>query len=611
MLPLKSILKQLNSKVGLLVLICFLFLNLNSQIDSVSFYKKIKTVADKSKFATLIYDAVFVNPTPQEYPKEPSSKEEKMVNPYLKSENKIIRKIHIVVNDPFGYSINDTSYKKVNSIQKLGNVLHVASYKKVINNRLLFKENEQINALSLSESERLLRQTTFINDARIFVSDLPDTTSADVYVIVHDKWTVTVPFNITDLYINERFKNQSVLGTGHQFEQFVQFTRPNEMTYSGFYNASNIGQTYVSSRLYYETNKNGTGIGASVESPFYSPLAKWAGGINVLREWKYFNYQDTVANVNKRTDLYYSRYDVWLGKSIKINSKRKFFKQSANFIVGERFYIDYYDKRPSFQIDINKTNINSSTIIGNLGFAVQQYYKEKFVYRFGANEDVPHGLILQLLYGATENELGISKYYLGGEIARAKHYSIGYFSTSFSYGMFFGSKISNDITSRIKINYFSNLLRVGKWYVREFMYNNWVYGINKLPGNNLTLTSGDLYGFEGSGLSGNMKAVLNLETVAYAPYNLIGFRFAPTLLLGYGMLGNSVNNFAKSNLYQAYAVALMVRNENLLSSTFQISFGMYPLLPNGDTYGYKYGPVTSFTLRVNPFIVARPEFISY
>lgn len=611
MLPLKSILKQLNSKVGLLVLICFHFLNLNSQTDSVSIYKKIKTVTDKSKFATLIYDAVFVNPTPQEYPKEPSSKEEKMVNPYLKSENKIIRKIHIIVNDPFGYSINDTSYKKVNSIQKLGNVLHVASYKKVINNRLLFKENEQINALSLSESERLLRQTTFINDARIFVSDLPDTTSADVYVIVYDKWTVTVPFNITDLYINGRFKNQSVLGTGHQFEQFVQFTRPDEMAYSGFYNASNIGQTYVSSRLYYETNKTGTGIGASVESPFYSPLAKWAGGVNYLREWKYFDYNDTVANVNKRTDLYNSRYDVWLGKSIKINSKRKIFKQSTNFIVGERFYIDYYDKRPSFQIDINKTNINSSTIIGNLGFAVQQYYKEKFVYRFGANEDVPHGLIVQLLYGATENELGISKYYLGGEIARARHYRIGYFSTSFSYGMFFGSKISDDITTRVKINYFSNLLRVGKWYVREFMYNNWVYGINKLPGNNLTLTSGDLYGFEGSGLTGNMKAVLNLETVAYAPYNLIGFRFAPTLLLGYGMLGNSVNNFSKSNLYQAYAVALMVRNENLLSSTFQISFGMYPLLPNGDMYGYKYGPVTSFTLRVNPFIVARPEFISY
>lgn len=608
---LKSILKHLNLKVVCLVLLINSFIYINAQTDSVSIYKKIKTVADKSKFATLIYDAIFVNPIPQEYPKEPSSKEVKMVNPYLKSENKIIRKIHILVNDPFGFSVNDTSFKKVNSVQRLGNVLHVASYKKVINNRLLFKENEQLNALSLSESERLLRQTMFINDARIFVSDLADSTSADVYVIVQDKWTVTIPINITDMYINGRFKNQSLLGTGHQFEQFIQFTRPDEMAYSGFYHASNIGQTYISSRLYYETNKNSTGIGALVESPFYSPLAKWAGGINYLREWKYFDYKDTITNTKMRTDLYYSHYDIWLGKSIKINSMRKIFKQSTNFIIGERFYMDNYDKRPSFQIDLNKVNVNSSTIIGNFGFAVQQYYKEKFVYRFGANEDVPQGLIVQLLYGANENELGISKYYLGGEIARAKYYRIGYFSTSFSYGMFFGSKISNDITARVKINYFSNLMRLSKWYVREFLYNNWVYGINKLPGKNLSLTSGDLYGFDGVGLSGNSKAVLNLETVAYAPYNLIGFRFAPTLLLGYGMLGNSVNNFSKSNLYQAYAVALMVRNENLLSSTFQISFGMYPLMPDGSMYGYKYSPVTSFTLRVNPFIVGKPDFISY
>jgi hypothetical protein len=49
----------------------------------------------------------------------------------------------------------------------------------------------------------------------------------------------------------------------------------------------------------------------------------------------------------------------------------------------------------------------------------------------------------------------------------------------------------------------------------------------------------------------------------------------------------------------------------LVSSTFQISFGMYPFLPNGDNNVFLFNPVTSFTLRVRGFSIGRPEFISY
>lgn len=604
--------KVLIKPIVILCLFTFLSETSISQInDSVTIYKKIKKVADKSKFATLIYNAIFVDPRPQEYPKEPSSKEEKIVNPYLQFENKVIRKINIKVYDPFGFSVSDTLLYKTNTVQKFGNSLHVSSFKRVITSRLLFRENQPLDPLSLSESERLIRQSTFVNDARIIASETTGKDSVDVFVIVQDKWTVVIPVVVTDAYANARFRNHSLLGTGNQFEQFVEVTKTNEVSFSGFYNISNIRHTYLSSRLYYETNKNGTVAGVSLESPFYSPLAEWAGGANLSGSWKYFTYTDSVTGVIKKTDLNSSSYDVWLGKNIRINTKRKLLKQSANFIIGERFYINNYDKRPSFAIDAEKKNVNSSAIIGNFGFAVHQYYKDRFIYRFGANEDVPYGLIIQMIYGVTDNEFGKSKYYIGGEIVRARHYKVGYFSSLFAYGMFFGKTSANDITTRVKFNYFSDLFRIGKWYLREFVNNNWVYGLNKIPGQNVSITSDDLYGLNGDALSGNSKVVLNIETVAYAPYNVLGFRFAPTLLLGYGMVGSQKHNFSKSNLYQAYAIALMVRNENLLSSTFEISFGYYPLLPNGENNAYKYSPVTNFTLKVNGFTIGKPAFISY
>jgi len=579
--------------------------------DSLSLYKKIKKFCYKHKCTTWAYDAIFVNPEPKEYSASPTVNEGKIINPYLKYSGRIIRNVTIVVLDPFGHSVTDTTKQKINPLQKFGNAAHVTTRHWVINNKLLFKTNDTVSALSLSESERLLRQSVYVNDARIFITAIKNTDSVDVNVLVQDKWSITAPAALTDVSGNVRFRDQNLMGTGQQFEQYIGFRRPNVMDYNGYYNVANIDHLYLSSQLSYQTNKDGTGVGLSFDRPFYSPLAKWAGGASANKTWRYYNYIDPTDELGKQLALNNLSYDLWLGKSIKISDKKTLFNQSTNIIVGERYYASTYQKRPPFSIDVQRSNLNSSAFIGNIGFSVQQFYKDKFIYRFGANEDVPEGLIMQFLYGATKKEFSPLRYYTGIELARAKHFKFGYATATFSYGMFFNKYISNDITTNYKINYFSDLLRIGKWYIREFINYNLVYGQNKLPEEKISLTSDELYGFNSGSLKGNTKMVLNIETVAYAPYNLIGFRFAPVLLAGFGMLGDQQNNVMNSNLYQAYSLGLMVRNENLLSSTFQVSFGVYPFLPNGANNVVKYDPVTSFTIHVRTFTVSRPQFISY
>jgi hypothetical protein len=574
--------------------------------DSLKLYRNIKKLAYKSRVTKLVYDALFVDPEPKDYP-APASPAEKHVNPYLLHEGKVIRNIQITVYDPFGYSVADSMPRKINWSQRVGNGVHITTRKWVVNNRLLFKKNERLNALKLSESERVLREAVFINDARIVSVAHGD--SVDVFVYVHDKWPVTIPLEVTDMVANARLKSHNLFGLGQQFEQYAGFSRPDIFDYNGYYAISNIDNTFISSRLGYQTNVNGTSAYLDFDRPFYSPLARWAAGLNISHAWRDFKKTDSIIG-----PLVYPvnviGYDVYAMHTLKPRTPRIMFNQSSNYILGARlFNYIHYQKQPRWVDSLG--NLNAVACIVNAGFAIQQFYKDKYIYRFGANEDVPEGLIIQTNFGILKREEKHLRFYNGIEIARARHFGRSYLSATTAFGVFYNPEVTNDITASFNLNYFSDLIRVNRWYFRQFFYYKAVYGEHKLDGETITLSSDELYGFSNGTLSGTTKMVFNSETVAYMPYNIIGFRLAPVFLAGMGIIGNKDVPLEKSLLYQGYALGMMFRNENLLTSTFQVSFGMYPFLPEGSTYVFKYNPVTSFTLKIRGFSVSRPDFVGY
>ncbi len=588
------------------------FIYAQQSADTNNIYVRLKKYAYKRKLTRMAFDAVFVDPQPMEYPTKPESTQKKNVNPYLKYEGKTIRTIHILVFDPFGYSVNDTALKKIKRFQKAANQLHITTRQWVIHNRLLFRENEEVEALEISETERMLRQTVYVNDARIEVKRTKSRDSVDVYVYVHDKWPITAPVNIiSPTSGNFTIRNKNLFGVGQQFEQYTSAKYPNEYLFNGYYQIANIDETFISARGYYEAGTNGTLVGINFDRPFYSPLAKWAGGLAMNKSWRYYLYSKPESQTQEKLNLDFTGFDVWGAKSTKLSTDSSIFNLSTNIITGIRYYQNTFQRRPSFTIDTAKSFRNQRMIIGNAGFAIQQYYKEKFIYRFGATEDVPEGLIIQLIYGGVKNEFDPVRYYAGTEIATARHFKIGYLTATFSYGVLFNKGLNNDVTTRFRIYYFSDIFKRGDWYFRQFVNYDLVTGMNKNHKEKISISAAELYGFNAGPANGNTKMLLNLETVAYAPYNIIGFRFAPVLMLGYGMISDPINKVLNSKIYQAYALGILVRNENLLSSTFQISAGFYPYLPDGRRNVVLYSPVTSFTLRVRGFSVSKPAFIGY
>ncbi|MCD6066971.1 MAG: hypothetical protein K0S33_1797 [Bacteroidetes bacterium] len=577
--------------------------------DSLQMYKKIKSFMYKRKFTRLVYDAVFRDPEPKEYPKAPETAE-KNVNPYLVYNGFVIQKIQITVYDPFGFSLTDTSQKDIKRIERWGNKTHIRTRKWVINNKLLFKESDTINALVISETERLLRAAPYVNDAKITMFE-QGCDSVIVNVVVHDKWAITIPAELTDVTANARFRNYNMMGLGQQFEQYARFKRPDDWYFSGFYTIANLDNTYISSTLAYSRGRDGTAVSLNFDRPFFSPLAKWAGGLTVGKNWNYYFYTDPATSEEKKTPADNAYYDAWLGKSFKLSKERTLFNQSTNIIASVRYYNSLFQRVPDVSVAPAYSYRNSWGVLANVGLAVQQYYKDQYVYRFGSNEDVPEGFIGQLVYGIQEVEPLRLRHYIGFEIARAKHFNFGYLTGTYAQGVFFNRNISNDATYNAKLYYFSNLLRSGRWYFRQFVNYNFLHGENKQFGAKITLSGDELYGFTSGSLNGNTKMLMNLETIAYAPYKLIGFKFAPAFLAGYGIMGDPQNKLTKSRLYQGYSIALMIRNENLLNSTFQVSVGLYPFLPDHKDPVLKYNPVTSFTLRVRPFVMGRPEFVGY
>ena len=595
----------------LLIVLCSLC-GQAQQEDSLRIYRKIKHAAYKYRLTRLAYDAVFVDPEPREYPVQPAvPKEEKHVNPYLLYPGRIIRNIYVTVLDPFGNSVNDTVRRRINLLQRMGNRAHITTQRWIVLNRLLFRENDTVNPLAFSESERVLRQAVFVNDARIFISPTPSRDSIDVNVVVHDKWPITVPLMITDISGNIRLRSTNMLGLGQQFEQYAGFRRPDFYELNGYYGIANIDRTFISSRLSYAHTKDFTNVSHWFDRPFYSPLAKWAGGLGLGHTWRQHGYYDSTQDVRRTVPLNLFSYDVYMAKSVKFSSSMSLFNQSTNFILGLRHFNNLYVNRPSREIDPARVHRNWGAVLGNVGFAVQQYYKDKYIYRFGANEDVSQGLIVQFIYGGFRREFDKERFYTGLEVARAHHFDVGYLAGTISYGVLYNTKVPNDVTTNLRLNYFSELWRIRRWYFRQFLYYALVHGENKFSGERITLRAEEMYGFNNGTLSGNTKMLLNSETVAYLPYNFIGFRFAPVLMASVGMIGDKESPVVHSRIYQGYSLGLMMRNENLLSATLQVSMGFYPYLPDGRRNVLLYNPVGSFGLRVRGFAVNRPDFVAY
>lgn len=147
--------------------------------------------------------------------------------------------------------------------------------------------------------------------------------------------------------------------------------------------------------------------------------------------------------------------------------------------------------------------------------------------------------------------------------------------------------------------------------MRQFASVQSVNGLNREAYEFININGRQMYGFNSPLLQGKNKLILNLETVFYTPYSILGFRFAPIVMMGFAKIGNSPAGMFNSRIYQSYSIGLLLRNENLIANSFQFSIGFYPYVPGTGSDVFQANPVGNFSLRVRDFTIGKPEVVGF
>ncbi|WP_162053778.1 BamA/TamA family outer membrane protein [Pontibacter pamirensis] len=501
---------------------------------------------------------------------------------YEKHTYKIVRRIDFMGMKPFGYSVHDTTKVPKNFFEKAGNSLHMRTGRGLIRNKLLFEKDAPLEPLALVESERLLRQTRYILDARIIVNEETTTEdSVDVFVITRDIFSLggSGSFDPSSGRGRITLRELNFLGQGHQVEGSYRFNlnnRPRPWEAAGYYTIENIGRTYISADLAYVDKNYHKEKSVLLRRDFFSTNTKYAGalGVNWMEQRIMLapTSDDTIAHF---ATLGYNRQDAWLGRSFRFKSYNLGYEPRSRLILGLRF------TRTDFTIKPSESFQDNTLVMGSLGYSIRKYYKDRYLFGFGRTEDIPTGTLLSLTTGYEKGDLRDRKYF-GASVSMAKYQTdFGYLYGKASYGSFVRDSQWEQGVLQLETLYFTKLSEWGNWKLRQFFWGRGTWGINRNPEELLSINDeSGLRGFRSTLLRGSRRVALNYEANLYTPFSLFGFKLATVVFADFAWLSSRHESSPfKGVPYRGYGVGLRFRNEYLSFSTIQFSVSYYPQLP--------------------------------
>ena len=582
--------------------------------DTTKIYKDIESYSKRNKFNTFMYRLIF-KPITVISKKEVKKKSYKKLiqKPYSTFQRKIIRKINIVTLDPFGYSVTDTSMVSQNKLTKVGNDLHIKTQITAIRNLLLIRENEPFNSFYVKESERLIRSQKFVHDVSFYVTlTKPKSDSVDIFIRELDIWSINAQGSVSTSRLNFGIADKNFLGSGDEFHNVFSRNFTNGISaFNTDYFIPNIKTSYINSKLHFGIDGYGnSNRSVAFDRPFYSPYAKWAAGISFVSQVK----KDSLIYLNPiYSPLNYKlkSQDFWVGKAIQIFKGSTEEELATNLILTLRYLRMRYNEKPSAINDPLHIYSSQDFYLAGVGISTRKYVQDIYIFKYGTIEDVPVGKVFELKGGLQLRD-NSWRPYLGLRLSFGNYNEWGYLSTNIEYGTFFRSGPSEQGVITAGVNYFTGLFEIGRWKFRQFVKPQITIGINRFSYDSLTLNDNyGINGFNSTGLSGTNRLLFMLQTQSYAPWNLLGFHFGPFLVYSVGMLGDAFTGFKNRKMYSQIGFGVLIKNENLVFNTFQISISFYPLIPGNGQNIFKMNSFTTTDFGFRDFEIGKPVPVMY
>lgn len=594
---------------------CFFALSAFAQVkeqgkDSTNFYHDIHNLSKKSTFNKIVYKLFFRASAILSNDKT-TKKDHKVINTD-KSSGRIIRNIKIETLDPFGYSINNTNKAPKNSVDRIGNAIHIKTKEFTIRNLLLFKKYDRCDSLLLNETERLIRSQRNVREVSI-IPTLVETAndSVDITVRVLDSWTLIPNGSLSANQNSVKLTERNILGFGHQISgEIVNRMETSQQARYAQYSVSNIKNSFIRLDLSYSREFNfDSKRSISISRSFYSVVAKNAGGIGFenRRLTEFFPINDTIIGVPTK----YEFYESWYGRAFKINGEQTFNQKTTNLILAFTYNRKAYSLQPEAFYDATNYFSSENNSIGYIGISRQRFYQDTFVYNYNITEDIPYGENAAILLGY-QNKADRSRWYSGITLSKGKKYAFGYLSSFIEWGTFFYLGKTEQTAFKFGSNFISPLWYMGKWKLRQFVKPTFIWGNNRDVSFKDQLTLDNYYGIEGfnNRLTGTKKWLVSLQTQSYLPGLWNGFRFSPYINISMGSLANN-NALFDSRVYSKFSIGVQINNDYLVFNSFQISFSYYPSIPFEGSNLLKTNSFENTDLTISDFQLGKPTYIRY
>lgn len=532
-----------------------------------------------------------------------------------RNEGKIIREIIIETLDPFGYAVDNYKDQPEKGFEKFGNGLHLKTKNWTIRNLLLFKKNEPLDSLIAKESERLIRKQRYVRSVIIKPVEIPNSKdSVDISVRVLDSWSLIPSGSISGSRGIFDLTERNFFGLGHEIENnFTKRFDDGKKAYDVRYTINNIKNTFIKTTFAYENDLNDNITrSARIERQFFSPLTRLAGGAYFENRFYVDSLPDaTGVFANQIFKLQTQQY--WAGHSFKIFGGKSEDFRTTNLVTTLGFKNVAYFNKPALQYDSSQFFASEKLYLATIGVNTQKFSEDKYLFNFGIIEDVPYGQVYAIT-GGFQDKNNRRRTYFGGRFAYGTYFPVGYAGINVELGSFFNGGNSQETTLRIEANYFTNLLSIGSWRVRQFIKPTFVMGNHRVPiiADRVTISEQNgISGFNNPLINGTKKLFTTFQTQTYVPGNWHGFHFSPFFNMTLGMLGDETNKILNDKLYSIFSLGVLINNDYLVFNSFQISFSFYPSIPYQGTNVFKTNTFKNDDLSLPDFQIGEPMIVPY
>lgn len=466
------------------------------------------------------------------------------------------------------------------ALERLATPLWSYTRESVVRQHLLFAAGDLLDPFRLADSERLLRQLEYMNDARLLVVPVGDGGSVAVVVETRDRWPLGLTGDIVD---RDRYEGgvfwTNGLGVGLRLDNklLVHRQREPQVGYRGYLAKRNLAGTFVDAVAEYEDSWRELKRGLAVERRAVHPAIRWVGGWS----WELTDDRDDESLPRK-----FDRDDAWLGRVIPLDRRRTATGGRRRVLTPALGLTatDFRARPAAVSRDTLRDFHDSRTWLAGLTWASLTDYRTSYLFRMGETEDLPGGLVLKVSAGYEDGEflrrtplflegafVGVAA---GGEVAWCDLGGGGYLRE----GAF------EDGLASARFGYITSLAGTGAWRHRTYAQLAYLRGFNRTSGAGVVL--GDRSGVRGlsnTAVRGDQRLVLKLESRVFTPWRLLGF---DSMLFGFGdlgVVGGEADPLLRGKAYASLGLGVRLANPDLVLPIFELRAG---LLTDVDAPGF-------------------------